>query len=61
MSGLAAVRVTARARLTALYGGLLLIAGGGLIGLVYFLMRRELGNRLPAAIRFSSTFRLVST
>ncbi|MFI0449544.1 sensor histidine kinase [Actinomadura sp. 6N118] len=44
------MRITARARLTALYGGLLLVAGGGLVASVYFLMRKSLADRLPAAI-----------
>ncbi|GAA2599758.1 HAMP domain-containing sensor histidine kinase [Actinomadura fulvescens] len=44
------MRITARARLTALYGGLLLVAGGGLVASVYFLMRRSLADRLPTAI-----------
>ncbi|KAB2347454.1 sensor histidine kinase [Actinomadura rudentiformis] len=44
------MRITARARLTALYGGLLLVAGGGLVASVYFLMRKSLADRLPTAI-----------
>jgi signal transduction histidine kinase len=44
------MRITARARLTALYGGLLLVAGTGLIASVYFLMRKSLADRLPIAI-----------
>jgi signal transduction histidine kinase len=44
------VRVTARARLTALYGGLLLVAGSGLVTSVYLLMRASLADRLPVAI-----------
>jgi len=61
MTALRSMRITARTRLTALYGGLLLIAGGGLIGLVYFLMRRELGNRLPAALSTTAAVPLDST
>jgi signal transduction histidine kinase len=44
------MRITARARLTALYGGLLLVAGSGLVASVYFLMRRSLADRLPGAM-----------
>ncbi|MEV0408597.1 ATP-binding protein [Actinoallomurus sp. NPDC050550] len=44
------MRITARARLTALYGGLLLVAGSGLVASVYFLMRQSLADRLPIAI-----------
>ncbi|WP_281186076.1 sensor histidine kinase [Actinomadura kijaniata] len=44
------MRITARARLTALYGGLILLAGGGLIALVHVLMRRALAPSLSQAI-----------
>ncbi|WP_433334761.1 sensor histidine kinase [Spirillospora sp. CA-294931] len=44
------MRITARTRLTALYGGLLLIAGGGLVTSVYLLMRQTLADRLPYAM-----------
>ncbi|MFC6882227.1 sensor histidine kinase [Actinomadura yumaensis] len=44
------MRITARARLTALYGGLLLVAGGGLVASVYLLMRHTLAGRLPVAM-----------
>ncbi|MFG2003544.1 sensor histidine kinase [Spirillospora sp. NPDC048911] len=44
------MRITARARLTALYGGLLLVAGSGLVASVYFLLRKSLADRLPTAI-----------
>jgi signal transduction histidine kinase len=44
------MRITARARLTALYGGLLLVTGSALVASVYFLMRQSLADRLPIAI-----------
>jgi len=44
------MRISARGRLTVLYGSLLLTAGGGLIAAVYFLMRRTLAAPLGQAI-----------
>ncbi|WP_212744374.1 ATP-binding protein [Rhodococcus sp. Q] len=43
------LRITARARLTALYAGLLLIAGSALVATVYLLMHQVLGDRLNSA------------
>ncbi|MEU8892185.1 ATP-binding protein [Streptomyces sp. NPDC048442] len=39
-----------RARLTALYGGLLVLAGALLTGLVYFLVREGLGTTITSAV-----------
>ncbi|MFI0981197.1 sensor histidine kinase [Streptomyces sp. NPDC021093] len=39
-----------RARLTALYGGLLVLAGALLTGLVYFLVREGLGSTITSAV-----------
>ncbi|MET9610821.1 ATP-binding protein [Streptomyces sp. NPDC006512] len=45
-----AVLHSERARLTALYGALLLLAGGGLVALVNVLLRKGLGTRVSGAV-----------
>ncbi|MFG2622161.1 ATP-binding protein [Streptomyces sp. NPDC048507] len=45
-----AVLHSERARLTALYGTLLLLAGGGLVALVNVLLRKGLGGRVAGAV-----------
>ncbi|NGN70365.1 two-component sensor histidine kinase, partial [Streptomyces sp. A7024] len=44
-----------RARLTALYSALLLLAGGGLIALVYFLLRQGLYGTIATAVERTPT------